>query len=48
MALAILKTKNPKGVAQAIKHLETALELHPGYEKAQQMLDKLRKTQRSA
>lgn len=48
MALAILKTKNPKGVAQAIKHLETALELHPDYEKARQMLDKLRKTQRSA
>ncbi len=48
MALAILKTKDPKGLPQAIKHLERALELHPDYEKARQMLDKLKKTQRSA
>jgi len=48
MALAILKTKNPKGVAQAVRHLEIALELNPDYEKARLMLDKLKKTLRSA
>ncbi len=48
MALAILKTKNPKGLSQAIKHLETALDLHPKYEKAQQVLDKLKKLPHSA
>ncbi|WP_141734494.1 response regulator [Oligoflexus tunisiensis] len=48
LALAMLKSKNPKSVAQAIRHLEIALELNPNYEKAQHMLEKLKKVQRSA
>jgi tetratricopeptide (TPR) repeat protein/CheY-like chemotaxis protein len=48
MALAILKTKDPKGIDRAIRHLETALELYPDYEKARQVLEKLKRHQKTA